>query len=89
MTREEKIKTILRYWELKNKKSKWFEEDKKEVLDALSNKTDEQLTSSLNNYNAMLDNKSSLNRDVRRELNKMDKAGLFNIKSMKPENQLD
>ena len=87
MTKQEKISTCVKYWLKSQKPSKWLEQDKKDYIAFLNRKSDEELNQTFNNLSAL--NSDRFEHKVNKELDKMDKSGLFNISKMTPFNALD
>lgn len=95
MATSKKIKELraewLRLWKKsheKNKGSKWYESDIKVQTEGINKCTDiERMERCINNLKWM-DSKASEEYE-RREMDKMARAGMFNIGKMGPKNALD
>lgn len=80
---------IEKYKKSLNQKSKWYSEDVKQYKKAISELSVDELNRKLGNISALVDNDSKFNRAVRKEITKLDNAGMYNISGMKPGNALD
>lgn len=82
-------KTVKAYLKRVNKNSKWFAQDLATFKAGIAKETPAQLIQRLSNWCAMDDENSTFNKAVKAEEKRMDKAGLFNVRNMKPVNALD
>lgn len=87
--KEKLIAELMKVWEssYRNKNSKWYNLDRLDYLDNIKRLSIDDLQKRLNNLTAL--NSKSFEKKVNAEINKMDKAGLFNIGGLSPIHQLD
>ncbi len=72
-----------------NPSSRWYKIDIEDFTANIKAWDNNRCMQSLSNMKAMNNPDSKFNRDVDKEIEKMEHAGLFNIGNMKPENCLD
>jgi hypothetical protein len=77
MNRHERINHCLIYWERSQRESKFFAEDRKNYLIFLESKSDPELEDTYNRLSCL--NSKSFENAVNKEINKLDKAGMYNF----------
>lgn len=88
MIKSEMIRDMMRNWERSNNPdSRFYNDDRTSYfryISALDMKTLREKHS-----NSIALHSERFERMIERETNKMDRAGMFNVRNMKPENALD
>jgi len=82
-------KVIEAYKETLNPSSKWYEDDVNDFKRKISHKTEAELQQQLANILAISGKNQKFNSIVNKEINRMNKGGMFNVNAMKPINGLD
>ena len=72
-----------------NPSSKWFAQDVADFKANVLRLSVKELEQKLGRFAALNDEKSTLNKVVRKEVKLMDKSGLFNVSNMKLANCMD
>ena len=81
MERKQAIAELLKLWEsTQNKSSRWFPQDKADFLSNVSKLSDDDVEMKLDRFRALTS--KSFERAVDRELSKLDKAGMFNVRNI-------
>ena len=80
----------IKLWELsQNTGSKWYNQDRAEYIRYINSLPDHRVMEIYNNLACLAGRSESFNRLIEKETAKMDRAGMYDIKQMKPINQLD
>jgi len=69
--------------------SKWFKSDIAEYKTFLGTLSITDIRTRLNKLQALADTKSTFNKQIEKEVQLLDKAGMFNMSKMQPKNCLD
>jgi len=72
-----------------NAKSKWYADDLSDFRALLQTKTVEQLKQQIANMRGIMGLDEQLNRVLSAEEKRMERAGMYDLGKMKPENALD
>ena len=72
-----------------NKGSKWYKEDMQSFILSIENKSLIELKHMYNNLYCLGGKSSGFNSFISRELNELDKGGMFNVNNCKAVNCLD
>jgi hypothetical protein len=90
MNRQDKEKELKRLWiehPITKPASKWYESDKADFSRYISSLDTEKFEQVYNNWKVMWS--PQFEKDCQKEINKLDKAGMFNIGNLSPKHQLD
>ncbi len=88
MTKQELIKQAVKLFKgTLNPQSKWYNQDMTDYYNRIQFASVEQIKTSINNMSYAGSKK--VDSDVKREIAKLEQAGMFDVKSMKPINQLN
>lgn len=80
---------ILVYKRTLRPNSKWFAQDLADFRRHISQKTTQEKQRILNNLRNLTEDDSPLAKEVEREIKSLDKAGMYDIRKIGPEHQLD
>ena len=83
---ELKLKLIREYKKSLDKNSKWFNSDLENYKEGLKGKSSLQLKRMLDNIICLNGGNNEFNKEIEKEINKLDKAGMFNTSNMNPRN---
>jgi hypothetical protein len=90
MKKNEMIEKMVSYYKKTlNKKSKWFETDIEDYRANLLKLSMEALREKYLRLQQIEDENSNFNKDIKKYISKLNKAGMYNIENMKPCNVLD
>ena len=84
-----KTKLVAEYKKSLNPSSKWYNEDLNTFKERLKGKKKSELERQLNNMLCINGSNVAFNNAIKKEMKKMEKAGMYNIKNMKATNALD
>lgn len=81
---------ILKVFKLSlNPNSKWYQQDLKDFTSILKTRTEKELQQQLANMRGIVGLDPEVNKLCALEEKRMEKAGMYNLGNMKPENALD
>ncbi len=81
---ELKLKLIKEYKKSLDKNSKWFNSDLENYKEGLKGKSSKDLQRMLDNIICLNGGNKEFNKKIVREINKLEKAGMFDVSSLSP-----